>query len=162
ISVLMKTKQTKLANTLAEKLYIDFKAGIFKEYRNECVTCMYKLLTAIHEQNGEIDLAILYANKSVRAADELIDYISLYKKIAENLEKKLYIYFKEGIFKEYRNECVTCMYKLLTAIHEQNGEIDLAILYANKSVRAADELIDYISLYKKIAELYAQKNEFKK
>lgn len=97
INVLMKTKQTKLANTLAEKLYIDFKAGIFKEYRNECVTCMYKLLTAIHEQNGEIDLAILYANKSVRAADELIDYISLYKKIAElyaqkNEFKKAYQY----------------------------------------------------------------------
>src|SRR5690606_17919790 len=57
IVALIKNDQLQKATKMTEDLYRDFKAGIFKDFRNECYLCMHRILAGVYKRLGEYDLA---------------------------------------------------------------------------------------------------------
>lgn len=59
-----------------------------------------------------------------------------------------------------RNNCKTCVLKLLSRIAEKNNEYDKAIEYSQSALAAKEELLSKIEQYKRLAHLYLLKNEY--
>lgn len=123
------------------------KLGNFKQSQKYLMEVKHLVINQKQEQYWNINYAeSLFLERKVQEA----------KRIVENTLK---IANEKNLKVEEDDHCFTCIVELLSKIHEDLNNIDLAILYANKGVKYAVQLQKKIDLYEQLSKLHLKKKE---
>ncbi len=131
---------------------------------------IYNNLGTIANETGNMDLAIQYANSSLKLSQNIptdrmiqaqqIKAAALYQKKEYNVAEKLAM----GTFEKVQNNKIEYQYTislilLITKIFQEQGKGQLALSFAQKALNYNPSLAESIDIYEQMASLY-QKNRF--